>query len=119
MEFGLNFVPKMNLKTRQRVKMIFDRWVNGMFYKMVSLFLMCFQIYLNGASALEPSIHVLLATTGRTTLLQMLESLENQLEPSDYITVVFDAKDDGCVYERAAEKNIKFCMYRHDMHGTC
>lgn len=45
-----------------------------------------------------PSLHVLIATVGRATLLRMLQSLQPQLEPQDYLTVVFDARDDADVY---------------------
>jgi hypothetical protein len=38
------------------------------------------------------SFHVLIATTGRTSLTQMLQSLQPQLEAQDHLTIVYD----GC-----------------------
>jgi hypothetical protein len=41
----------------------------------------------------ECSFHVLIATIGKESLFQMLESLRCQLEERDYLTIVYDAKD--------------------------
>ena len=64
----------------------------------------------------EPSLHVLIATTGRASLLRMLKSLEDQLIPSDYLTVIFDGIDIDEVYAKAAKKLKKFsCSTSIDM----
>ena len=55
-----------------------------------------------------PSLHVLLTTIGRPTLLRMLHSLEDQLISSDYLTLVFDAKDEGQVFDAAVETLSRF-----------
>ena len=47
-----------------------------------------------------PSLHVLIATTGRESVLRMLNSLEDQLQERDYLTVVFDAKDNEGVFDK-------------------
>ena len=41
----------------------------------------------------NPSFHVLIATTGRDTIFNMLECLKNQLNKKDYLTIVFDGPD--------------------------
>ncbi len=56
-----------------------------------------------GADEKVPSLHVLIATIGRESLFQMLESLEKQLTEDDYLTVVFDAVDQDGVYVHAEE----------------
>lgn len=51
----------------------------------------------------SPSLHIQIATIGRGTLMRMLESLKPQLEPQDFLTVIFDARDDDGVYSQATE----------------
>jgi len=45
-----------------------------------------------------PSVHILIVTTGRVTLIHMLQSLQPQLQHQDFLTVVFDGRDDAGVY---------------------
>ena len=52
-----------------------------------------------------PSFHLLIATMGRKTLIQMLDSIVPQMEESDFITVVYDNKDTGDTFETV--KNMK------------
>ena len=52
-----------------------------------------------------PSFHLLIATMGRKTLIQMLDSIVPQMEESDFITVVYDNKDTGNTFETV--KNMK------------
>jgi len=59
----------------------------------------CGQINDEDKSEYRPSLHVLLTTIGRSTLLRMLNSLEPQLESCDYLTLVFDAKDQDGVFD--------------------
>lgn len=40
-----------------------------------------------------PSFHILIATTGRTSLTQMLQSLQPQLEAQDHLTIVYDGRE--------------------------
>ena len=47
-----------------------------------------------------PSLHVLIATVGRNSLMRMLNSLKPQLGSQDYLTVVFDAVDRENIYSR-------------------
>jgi hypothetical protein len=63
---------------------------------------------LTSAEEKKPSLHVLIATIGRSSLIQMLDSLEHQLMPWDYITVIFDGKDVDDIFEKAAEKLSNF-----------
>lgn len=49
--------------------------------------------------AAPPSFHVLISTIGRPALLNMLNSLKPQLEERDFLTVVFDARDDGKIFQ--------------------
>ncbi len=53
---------------------------------------------LSASDTSVPSLHVLIATIGRESLLRMLQSLQPQLETQDYLTIVFDARDDNNVY---------------------
>lgn len=41
----------------------------------------------------RPTFHILIPSIGRPTLKRMLDSLRNQLEPADAVTVVFDGPD--------------------------
>lgn len=50
-----------------------------------------------------PSLHILIATAGRSSLLSMLKSLQPQLRKNDYLTVVFDAKDHDNVFHKVEE----------------
>lgn len=50
-----------------------------------------------------PSLHILIATTGRGSLLRMLKSLQPQVQPNDYLTVAFDARDDENIFEEVRE----------------
>ena len=50
----------------------------------------------NMAAIVEPtagSFHLLLATMGKDTIFDMLVLLKRQLEPQDYLTIVFDGPD--------------------------
>ncbi|KAK9805659.1 hypothetical protein WJX72_010644 [[Myrmecia] bisecta] len=47
------------------------------------------------------SLHVLIPTIGRRHLPIMLASLRDQLQPQDYLTVVFDGRDEQGVFEAA------------------
>jgi hypothetical protein len=49
---------------------------------------------------MSPSVHILIATIGKKSLLRMLNSLRDQLTNTDFITVVFDAKDVGNIYKQ-------------------
>jgi len=56
----------------------------------------------------HPSLHFLLATIGRNTIFRMLDSLGAQLEPQDYLTIVFDARDDDNVLEKVKLTTSKY-----------
>jgi len=45
------------------------------------------------------SFHFLLPSIGRKSIFRMLDSLEPQLEPQDFVTIVFDAKDVHTTFE--------------------
>jgi cellulose synthase/poly-beta-1,6-N-acetylglucosamine synthase-like glycosyltransferase len=45
----------------------------------------------------NPSFHVLIATIGRDTIFNMLESLKQQLNKEDYLTIVFDGPNSSNV----------------------
>lgn len=51
----------------------------------------------------EPSFHVLIATIGKPSLFTMLDSLRNQLEKQDYLTIVYDAEDEGDTLDELPE----------------
>jgi hypothetical protein len=55
-----------------------------------------------------PSLHILIATIGRSSLLQMLDSLQPQLNENDYLTIIFDATDQAGVYSEVEEYLVKF-----------
>lgn len=61
----------------------------------------CFSLF----TSLEavPSLHVLIATKGRESLVRMLQSLQPQLETQDHVTVIFDALDEDNVYGTVEE----------------
>lgn len=62
------------------------------------------------------SINVILTTTGRSTLGRMLESLVNQLQQHDYLTVI---SDDGHNYVRRALSLPDFkCTVTHIQNDT-
>ena len=58
---------------------------------------------LHGEEGDPPSLHIFLTTIGRPTLINMLDSLAPQLTSRDYLTLVFDARDDGNVFETAQQ----------------
>ena len=54
------------------------------------------------------SIHVLMATIGNQTIFQMLECLKHEMEPQDYLTIVFDAsKQNLDKVKKYIEENIR------------
>lgn len=55
-----------------------------------------------------PSLHVLIATTGRESLFKMLDSLELQLESNDFLTIVFDAIDRDNIFDLLENTLVKF-----------
>jgi len=72
--------------------------------RLCALFLIVVQtVWAAADSSPPPSLHLLIATIGRESLLRMLESLQPQLQEQDFLTVVFDAIDENSVYVRAEE----------------
>ncbi len=67
--------------------------IRSLICSLLALFATCIEI-----AAVEPSLHVLIATIGRSSIFDMLESLEPQLSEKDYLTIVFDAKDKDGVF---------------------
>lgn len=55
------------------------------------------------------SYHVLLATIGKITILNMLELLKKQLTEIDYLTIVFDGKDKSKNIEVIQNFCLNFC----------
>jgi hypothetical protein len=53
-----------------------------------------------GFCSSPPSLHVLLTTIGRPSIINMLYVLSEELHSRDYLTIVFDAKDEGGVFEQ-------------------
>lgn len=59
-----------------------------------------------------PSLHILIATTGRSSLLAMLKSLYPQLKANDYLTIIFDGKDDNHIFKKVKKILKKFpCLH--------
>ncbi len=48
---------------------------------------------------IQPSLHVLIATTGRQSLRRMISSLHPQLTIRDHLTIVFDGRDEGEIFD--------------------
>lgn len=51
----------------------------------------------------KPSFHVLVATGGRQTIINLLRSLLNQLESNDYLTIVFDGPERAKQYDLVSD----------------
>ena len=66
----------------------------------MKLYIICFLIIIaclfiqlkraEGFETQEPTFHIFIATGGRPSLKNMLDSLKDELKPNDAITVVFD-----------------------------
>lgn len=64
--------------------------------------------YQSVSKCLSPSLHILIATIGRASLFQMLKSLHSQLQSQDYLTVIFDARDDENIFKQVQEYLLDF-----------
>ncbi|MBA3953857.1 glycosyltransferase family 2 protein [Candidatus Dependentiae bacterium] len=56
-------------------------------------------ISINSKNTYPTSLHFLLTTIGRQSIFRMIKSLEKQLKPQDFLTIVFDNKDKESVFE--------------------
>lgn len=65
-------------------------------------------INVNSLNERPISLHFLLPTIGRKSIFNMLHSLKKQLQPQDYITVIFDAKDQNRVFNKVKAKLAQF-----------
>lgn len=62
-------------------------------------------------AAQEPIIHVLIASIGNRSLFKMLEDLKQQLQPHDFLTVIFDARDVDHIYSKVDSFLKKFSCH--------
>ncbi len=69
--------------------------------------------YVYHLTTIEPTFHVLITTIGRSGVLNMIDSLQPQLDLHDSITVVYDAKDHDDTYQQVRDKLKRFrCVTR-------
>ncbi|MBA3953855.1 glycosyltransferase family 2 protein [Candidatus Dependentiae bacterium] len=61
-------------------------------------------INVNTSQVYHTSLHFLLTTIGRQSIFRMIKSLENQVKPQDFLTIVFDSKDRDSVFEAVKTK---------------
>src|SRR5262245_16362196 len=91
----------------------------GKMYNLLSFLFRRIFLFAENKSTNQLSLHVLLATIGRSSLIRMLKSLQFQLQSSDYLTVVFDAQDVDGVYSQTEEILKEFsCHYNIIMEPT-
>ena len=50
-----------------------------------------------------PSIHILIATIGNQSIIRMLESLKEQMDSTDFLTIVYDNKDIDNTFSQVTE----------------
>lgn len=66
------------------------------------------EIILEQLESSRYSFHFLLTTIGRRSILNILQSLEKQVQKQDYLTIVFDAQDIDNVLEKVKEYTAQF-----------
>lgn len=66
------------------------------------------KINLNKLKKTDYSFHFLLPTIGRKSIFRILKSLEKQIESQDFLTIIFDAKDEDSILEKVRLITAKF-----------
>lgn len=65
------------------------------------------KVFTNNIDVLKESdisLHFLMPTIGRKTIFNMLNTLERQVKPQDFLTIIFDAKDIDHVFDDVKQK---------------